>query len=119
TKEEISADPDNYVILIRPSMQYDLEKMPNIDGGNLIYSLWKGYLKKGSTHKLVEYLKSRKFSVHHIHTSGHADPETLKQMTKALNPKVVIPIHTFHGDEYKKQFPYPVRELNDKENYGV
>jgi ribonuclease J len=119
TKEEIAEHPDEYVILIRPSMQFDLEHIPNLDGGNLIYSLWKGYLEKPSTKKLVDYLKQRNFNIQHIHTSGHADPETLKQMTAALNPKVIIPIHTFHGDKYKNQFAFPVRELRDKEKYEL
>jgi len=45
TKEEISEQSDKIVMLVRPSMQKDLEHITGIDGGNLIYSMWEGYLQ--------------------------------------------------------------------------
>ena len=34
SKEEISSHPDKYVMIVRPSMQKDLERISGIDGGN-------------------------------------------------------------------------------------
>ena len=112
-KEEISSQPDKYVIIVRPSMQRDLDYIPRIDGGNMIYSMWEGYLKKFTTKKFIEYFENRKFSIHYIHTSGHADIETLKKMVEAIEPKNIIPIHTFNAGEYSKVFSYPVILLKD------
>lgn len=120
TKPEIDANPEKYVLFVRPSMKLDLEYLKNINGGNLIYSLWKGYLKKKDTNEFIEYLKSRNFNIRDdIHTSGHADVDTLKAMVKAINPKLLIPIHTFKPDEYKTTFGVPVVELNDGETFKV
>jgi len=119
TKEEISKQSDNIVMIVRPSMQKDLENINGIDGGNLIYSMWEGYLRKPDTIKFLEYLKSRNFATHHIHTSGHADTETLKLMVEAIKPKNIVPIHTFSGSDYDKIFTTPIVEMNDGETKEI
>ena len=113
TKEEISNQAGNIVMTVRPSMQKDLEKIGKIEGGNFIYSMWEGYLKTSSTMKFVDYLNSLKFNTLKIHTSGHADTITLKKMVKAINPKNIVPIHTFEGSKYKDIFTENVVELDD------
>ncbi|GAG86640.1 unnamed protein product, partial [marine sediment metagenome] len=35
--------------------------------------MWRGYLDKPNTKQFIDYLKNRKFNIHKIHTSGHAD----------------------------------------------
>ena len=112
-REEINKNPGNFVICIRPSMKFELERMPNIDGGNHIYSLWEGYLKKDYTKKFVGYLKNLNYSLHQIHTSGHADIPTLKEFVNAIQPKNIVPIHTFGGDRYKTIFKENIVELGD------
>ena len=115
TREKIGNNPSKYVMVVRPSMKIDLERIKGIDGGNLIYSMWEGYLKKSNTKKFLDYLTNRKFTIHKIHTSGHADIETLKKMVEAIKPKNIVPIHTFKGKDYKNIFKVPVKELNDGE----
>ena len=115
TKEEISKQAEKIVMTVRPSMQIDLEKINGIEGGNLIYSMWEGYLKKTGTKEFVDYLTNRKFTLHKIHTSGHADTEALKKMVKAIKPKNIVPIHTFEKEKYKELFSQPIVELNDGE----
>jgi len=119
TKEEISNQSENIVMIVRPSMQKDLERINGIEGGNLIYSMWEGYLKKSDTMKFVDYLKNRKFVVHKIHTSGHADTKTLKKMVEAIKPKNIVPIHTFEGDKYKDIFTERIVVLKDEETKEV
>ena len=86
TKEEINEKQKDIVMVVRPSMKFDLEHIKNLHGGILIYSLWEGYLKKENTKKFIDYLKNKKFKVVKIHTSGHADIETLKEMTNIIKP---------------------------------
>jgi len=119
TKEEIGNNKKNIVMTVRPSMKFDLEHIQNIEGGNLIYSLWEGYLQKEYTANFINYLKSRNFSILKIHTSGHADIESLNQMADAIKPKCIIPIHTFKGVEYKHHFNYPVLEVRDGEEVVI
>jgi ribonuclease J len=118
-REEISNQPDKIVMIVRPSMQKDLEYINNIDDGNLIYSMWEGYLEKPDTKKFLDYLTSRKFTVHKVHTSGHADTKTLKQMVEAINPKNIVPIHTMNAMNYKNIFSKPVVEMNDGETKEI
>ena len=115
TKDEISNQSDKIVMMVRPSMQKDLEHIQGIDGGNLIYSMWEGYLQKPDTGKFIDYLKGRNFTIHKIHTSGHADTRTLKQMVEAIKPKYIVPIHTFSRSKYRNTFQTPIIELDDGE----
>jgi ribonuclease J len=119
TKDEISKQADKVVMTIRPSMQKDLERIKNIDGGNLIYSMWEGYLQKPHTKKFINCLVNRGFTMHNIHTSGHADTHTLRQLAEAIKPKTIVPIHTFGAGLYKSIFSSPVTELNDGVNMSV
>ena len=119
TKEEISNQSDKIVMIVRPSMQKDLEKTNGIFNGNLIYSMWEGYLTSSSTKKFIDFLKKRNFTIHKIHTSGHADTKTLKLMVEAIKPKNIVPIHTFEGDKYKYIFKETVIELKDGETKQI
>ena len=56
-----------------------------------------------------------RFVFHDIHTSGHADIGTLKKMVDAIKPKCIVPIHTFHGKDYKNVFTLTVVLLKDGE----
>jgi len=116
TKKEISKKYSETVMIVRPSLQKDLSHIRGIDGGNFIYSIWKGYLKKPDIKRFINYLEKRKFKLYKIHTSGHADIATLKELVGALKPKYIIPIHTFHGSEYKSIFTAPIMELKDGES---
>ena len=119
TKEEIGNQADKLVMLVRPSMQKDLENIKGIDGGNFIYSMWDGYLQKSDTKKFLDYLTNRNFTIHKIHTSGHADTDTLKQMVEAIKPKNIVPIHTFSKSEYAGIFSIPIIEINDGETISI
>lgn len=119
TKEEISNQSDKIVMIVRPSMQKDLEKTNGMFNGNLIYSMWEGYLINSGTKKFIDFLKKRNFTMDKIHTSGHADTKTLKQMVAAINPKYIVPIHTFEGAKYKDIFKEPVVEMKDGETKRI
>ncbi|MEI6454800.1 MAG: MBL fold metallo-hydrolase [bacterium] len=105
TKNEIRSNPEKIVMIVRPSMQKDIHYLKNIEGGRFIYSMWEGYLQEDKTRVFVDYLASRGLSIHNLHTSGHADEETLKRMVDAIRPKSLVPIHTFNGAAYQKIFP--------------
>lgn len=119
TKEAISEQSDKIVMIIRPSMQKDLEHINGIDGGNLIYSMWEGYLDKPETKKFLDYLTNRNFMTHKIHTSGHADTGTLKKMVEAIKPKNIVPIHTINSSEYAGIFTTPIVEINDGDTISI
>lgn len=114
TTVAIAENPVDYVVIVRPNMKVDLEKI-STDSGNLIYSMWDGYKTKPYTMEFLDWLASRNFTIVDIHTSGHADTPTLKRMLEAVRPKYIVPIHTAKGAEYKDIFTSPIVELKDGE----
>ena len=113
-KEVISENPSKYVLMVRPSMKNDLNKIV-ADKGNLIYSMWDGYKKQSSSVEFLDWLKSKNFTIIDIHTSGHADTPALKQLVEGIQPKYIVPIHTFEGDRYKEIIKEPIVRLRDVE----
>jgi ribonuclease J len=118
TKDEISKNPSGFVLLVRPSMKSDLNKII-IDSGNLIYSMWEGYKEQTTTKEFIVWLRSKNFTIYDIHTSGHADTDTLKELADNLAPNAIIPIHTFHKQDYKNVFSQKIIELNDNETINI
>jgi mRNA degradation ribonuclease J1/J2 len=53
-----------------------------------------------------------------VHTSGHAIIEDLQAFANALNPRVLIPIHTFEAKKYPELFEN-VKILEDGEEYLI
>jgi ribonuclease J len=113
-REFINKNPSRYVMIVRPSLLSDLKKM-KIDYGNLFYSLWEGYKSKPDTKKFIDELSARNMKLINLHTSGHADIQTLKEFVNSLQPRTIIPIHTFYKQEFKKIFSHKVLELEDNE----
>jgi ribonuclease J len=103
--ETLAKETGKSVFLFRPKMAGDLEQVQCLRDASLVYSLWEGYLKMDGQRPFLEWLELNDISMTQIHTSGHASPSDLKQFAEALNPKVLIPIHTFHPEEYKAIFP--------------
>lgn len=125
--EDIQKNPSNYVLLFRNSMRDELDKYPGLlENAKLIYSQWTGYLEEGKNnkyhelkpwlekHKLLQKDKFPEHGIEIIHTSGHADPATLKRFAEALKPKALVPIHSFAPEKYKELFANVVYHKDGK-----
>jgi len=120
TKEQIGEQFAKTVMIVRPSMLNDLENIKGLEDGIFIYSMWDGYKKEKTTKKFIDFLVSKGVTEKQIHTSGHADRDALKRMIEVLNPKNLVPIHTFEGDEYEKIFTgTKVLKINDNETVTI
>lgn len=120
TKEQIGEQFDKTVMIVRPSMLKDLEYIKGIEDGIFIYSMWDGYKTDKATKDLIDFLIGKGMTQKEIHTSGHADRDALKRMVEVLNPKNLVPIHTFEGDKYKKIFAgIKVVRMNDNETVTI
>ena len=53
-----------------------------------------------------------------IHTSGHAYIEDLKKLACAMNPRHLVPIHTFYPDQYGSIYENIV-QLDDGQTYDL
>lgn len=55
----------------------------------VIYSMWKGYLEREDVKTFLEGFRRVD-----MHTSGHADKAAVKALIDAVDPAMVIPMHT-------------------------
>ncbi len=108
------------LILMRGSMIPALEKIAGIKGSKIVYSQWHGYPDKDSpdARKFKAFVSKYELDLEHVHTSGHATVDKLKRFSEALNPKVLIPIHTFDKGKYPYLFKN-VKILNDGEKFEI
>lgn len=99
---EIKRERNRILMLARDNSIFPLliNKIGDISGARIIYSMWEGYL----TDKFKEYSAQKGLIIEQVHTSGHAGLSDLKDFAHALNPKTLIPIHTFESREYPKLF---------------
>jgi ribonuclease J len=54
---------------------------------------------------LHDFIEQRGIKLRHIHTSGHASIDTMKKLTTAIQPKLIVPIHTSYPERYSEIFP--------------
>lgn len=67
--------------------------------GQIVYSMWKGYLEpEHADQHLIDFIGGR--PIEPLHTSGHAYVETIVQLIKTVDPKVVVPMHTERAEEF-------------------
>jgi ribonuclease J len=116
--EQLKQMAANAVMLFRPLMMTDLDKADCLAQASFIYSQWDGYLEQGTYASTEAWLKHHGIEMQHIHTSGHASPKDLKRFAEALNPRVLVPIHSFAPDKYKDLFANVVYR-NDGESWDV
>jgi len=111
--DEIQANPQDMVILSKdnPYFRNMLRRLDTSGGAKAIYSMWHGYLERTD---LIQLLDTRGIELIEIHTSGHAYIEDLKRLASAMNPRCVVPIHTFYPDEFGRIFSNAV-QLDDGE----
>jgi ribonuclease J len=107
--KEIQADKSHLVIKENYMIRDILKHKGMLSGGKLIYSMWDGYLKED------KFWKPNGVPIIKIHCSGHAYKEDLVKLVDAINPKAVIPNHTFFPEKYSELFGTKALVLNDGE----
>jgi len=121
-KDELDKMASQLVMVVRPSVQNDLERyLHKYDNGCFIYSMWGGYKDKpGETKDFLDFIASKGMPIKDIHTSGHADLSGLKKMVDAVKPKHIVPIHTFESEQYAELFKgFDVVTANDKDKISI
>lgn len=116
--ENLAGMARSSIMLFRPSMTQDLERAKCLDGANLIYSLWSGYLKDKRYKWFIDWLDNHQIPISHCHTSGHAPLPDLQRLAHAISAKRLVPIHTFEPDTYRLYFDN-VEQREDGETWSV
>ena len=80
----------------------------------LIYSMWSGYLPD-----VRSFWDRHNVPIMEIHVSGHAYIKDLQEFVKMLNPKYIIPNHTFHPEMYSEYFGNNIKIVDDHETIEI
>lgn len=116
--EEIRATPQDMVILSKDNSYFRrilFRKLEATSGSKSIYSMWHGYLERTG---LRQFLESHDIELIEIHTSGHAYVKDLKELAASLNPRFLVPIHTFYPEQYESIYSNIV-QLSDGQVYSL
>jgi len=93
------------IIRANPSFKPLLDEYTN-KGTKIYYSMWKGYIDSKTpayNDNISRFFEP--YKIEFMHTSGHANIETLKNVFNVINPKSgIIPIHTEAPQKFNKSF---------------
>ncbi|MBI4348097.1 MAG: MBL fold metallo-hydrolase [Elusimicrobia bacterium] len=110
--ETIARSPGRVFLMYRDSLQPEVERIGRLDGAVLIYSQYQGYRREPSFRKVSEFLTVNGIGLESAHTSGHAPGRDLARLVKAIAPRELVPIHTFHPGSYDELW-HTIRRLED------
>lgn len=103
--EHLAAAPEQHLILYRGVMLRDLQRAEALSGAVAVWSQWSGYLEADYGSRVKAALEQAGVQWGGvIHTSGHADIPALQRLAKAINPKRLVPIHTFQASKFPDLF---------------
>lgn len=116
--DELRSNPEKFLMIFRPRMlESDFEdRLP--ENACCVYSYWGGYLDKPQWSRLQEQLRSANGTFTKAHTSGHIVPNDIREFVAAVNPGIVVPIHTFEPAGFGDIHPN-VKLLSDGEVFEM
>ncbi len=113
TPEELRRAGRKAFVMFRETAAHEFEASGIPKGSVLFYSQWNQYMLEPSFEKTQAFLDRHGIQLKEMHTSGHAALPDLKRFAKAMDPALIIPIHTGHPEEYREHFGNKVRCLSD------
>lgn len=107
-----------YVLMARSNPRFD-SLIKRISGEKQVYlSMWDGYVDKSKAAYNEQLAKSLGKGYLRMHTSGHCDMNSLREVFRLLHPKAIVPIHTEKPEDFAQLFgdEWSVVVLNDGES---
>lgn len=102
-------------VMYRDSSLNELEKSGIPKDSVMFYSMWSQYALEPSFDRTRAFMDRHGIAFKEFHTSGHAVLSDLKRFAEALDPRVIVPIHTEYPDDYREHFGSKVHCLKDGE----
>ena len=114
--DKLADTPSKWVVMTRPSLIRDFENKGvtpcHTDAWS--WSMWHGYLTGDDGKRVQDWFDLGECPATHIHTSGHASPDDLREFAMAIKPKLMVPVHGLAWDEAQEGFP-KIQRLVDGE----
>ena len=119
-RERVSKFVGRAVMLFRPAMVPDMDKIPGAwEGARVIWSQWDGYLTTPANEAFRTRLEARGVPLEVVHTSGHASITDLRRLAETMEPDVLVPVHTFGSERFPELFGSHVCRRDDGEWWEV
>ncbi len=93
----------NFTMLVRPSMLNYLKRIDEdkkkrfhssiFENSVLIYSLWQGYKENDDVKNFLQEMEKFGVKIIDLHTSGHADKQTIDMLKQKVNPGIIEYVH--------------------------
>lgn len=64
--------------------------------------MWDGYKVKEDIAEFLQFMQDKGVRIVDLHTSGHADAETVHKLIRDIAPKYIIPVHTENADWFNQ-----------------
>lgn len=103
--EKMKAQKQDVVLLMRSNRKiadFERELREEASGLQVIWSMWDGYWEEDQYAR--PFCERNGIVRTRLHTSGHASLASLQRIVQDLKPKLVIPIHTEHPEDFAKYF---------------
>ena len=113
---KLAQTPEQWVTMVRPSLIKDYRAagvVPTINDA-WSWSMWRGYLKEVDGERLSAWFDEGSARADHIHTSGHASAQTLRDFASSMKAKTMVPIHGVAWDTGVEGFPHTSRLVNGR-----
>ena len=114
-------DKLGYVLVARATPRFGnlVERIPGEKQKYL--SMWEGYVKEGAEAYNKDLANSLGEDFKYMHTSGHSDMNSMREVFRLLHPKALIPIHTDAPEKFAELFSaeWSVILLNDGESVST
>lgn len=101
--DDFSGSPEKYVMLVRPTVLTYLQRIKELRI-RFIRSIWSGYWNEPSTGRFRGWVEEHCEVVKDIHSSGHADTQSLQRIVEHIRPQTIIPIHTDSPSSFGELF---------------
>lgn len=108
--EELAAAPGQFLYYLPTSTAGELIRARALGPDGLaLWSMWDGYLAEPSGVAFRGRLAAAGVPFGELHTSGHASVPDLQRLVRALDARVLVPIHTEAAGRFPMLFERVVR----------
>jgi len=105
TAEEVGAHPTKYVMHMGFFKLMELVYIRPLKA-DFIYSQSEHFLEGEENEEqrevLMNWMKHYGITFHKAHCSGHCSRKDLLETVKAINPEILVPVHTENGEGYRE-----------------
>ena len=94
-----------FILCVRSSMRGYIRKIHNLrsfENGIFFYGLWSGYTEQYGMKALLDEVQRYGLYIHTLHTSGHADAESISKVIEKASPKKILPVHTENAEWFDR-----------------